>query len=72
MYPLYWTTSKEGIFMCNILCAIFYVQYFYVQYRNVLSVRILAKISPSGNAATISIADANQDADADNDIIPRL
>lgn len=23
MYPLYWTTSKEGIFMCNILCAIF-------------------------------------------------
>ena len=28
IYPLYWTTSKEGIFMCNILCAIFYVQYF--------------------------------------------
>ena len=58
--------------MCNILCAIFYVQYFYVQYRNVLSVRILAKISPSGNAAPISTADANQDAAADKDIIPTL
>ena len=44
----------------------------YVQYRNVLSVSILANISPSGNAAIISIADANQDAAGPRDMIPRL
>ena len=43
-----------------------------VQYLNPLSVRIRAKISPSGNEAMIRIADANQDAAADNDMIPRL
>lgn len=43
-----------------------------VQYLNPLSVRIRAKISPSGSAAIIRIADANQDAAADNDMIPRL
>ena len=35
----------------------------YVQYRNVLSVRILAKINPNGRAATINIAAANQEAE---------
>ena len=44
----------------------------YVQYRNVSSVSILANISPSGNAAIISIADANQDAAGPRDMIPRL
>ena len=44
----------------------------YVQYRNVLSVRILAKINPNGRAATISIAAANQEADAERFIVPRL
>ena len=43
-----------------------------VQYLKALSVRIRAKISPNGNAAMIRIADANQDAATDNDIIPRL
>ena len=43
-----------------------------VQYRNVLSVSILAKINPSGNASIISMADANHDADVTSDIIPRL
>lgn len=42
----------------------------YVQYRNVSSVSILANISPSGNAAIISIADANQDAAGPRDMIP--
>ena len=44
----------------------------YVQYRNVLSVRILAKINPNGRAATISIAAANQEADAERFMVPRL
>ena len=43
-----------------------------VQYLNPLSVRIRAKISPSGSEAIIRIADANQDAATDNDMIPRL
>ena len=43
-----------------------------VQYRNVLSVKILAKISPSGSDAMIRSAAANQDAETDKDMIPRL
>ena len=43
-----------------------------VQYRNALSVKILAKISPSGSAAMIRSAAANQDAERDKDMIPRL
>ena len=42
----------------------------YVQYRNVLSVRILAKINPNGRAATISIAAANQEADVKDSLFP--
>ena len=48
------------------------IYYPYVQYRNVLSVRILAKINPNGRAATISIAAANQEADVERFIVPRL
>ena len=44
----------------------------HVQYLKVLSVNILANISPSGNASIISMADANHDADVTSDIIPRL
>lgn len=43
-----------------------------VQYRKVLSVRILAKMSPRGRAAMIRIAAANQEAAVASDIIPRL
>ena len=43
-----------------------------VQYRNVLSVKILAKISPSGSDAMIRSAAANQDAETDKDMTPRL
>ena len=43
-----------------------------VQYRKVLSVRILAKMSPKGRAAMIRIAAANQEAAVASDIIPRL
>lgn len=43
-----------------------------VQYRNVLSVSILAKINPSGRARMIKIAEANQVAEVARDIIPRL
>ena len=43
-----------------------------VQYRNALSVKILAKISPSGSDAMIRSAAANQDAETDKDMIPRL
>ena len=43
-----------------------------VQYRNALSVKILAKISPSGSATIIRSAAANQEADTDKDMIPRL
>ena len=42
----------------------------HVQYRNVLSVSILAKISPRGSAAMIRMAAANQDAAVERDIIP--
>ena len=42
-----------------------------VQYLNPLSVRIRAKISPSGSAAIIRIADANQDAAAAGGIFAR-
>ena len=40
--------------------------------ENVLSVKILAKISPSGSDAMIRSAAANQDAETDKDMIPRL
>lgn len=45
---------------------------FYVQYRKVLSVRILAKISPSGKARMISSAAANHEAEVWSDMTPRL
>lgn len=41
----------------------------HVQYRNVLSVSILAKISPRGSAAMIRMAAANQDAAVERDMI---
>ena len=53
-------------------CSFFCIYSPYVQYRNVLSVRILAKINPNGRAATISIAAANQEADVERFIVPRL
>ena len=43
-----------------------------LQYRNILSVSILAKISPSGRHTMIRIAEANQEADTSSDIMPRL
>ena len=43
-----------------------------VQYRNILSVSILAKISPRGRHTMIRIAEANQEADASKDMMPRL
>ncbi len=46
--------------------------YPYVQYRNILSVSILANISPMGSASIISIAEANHVDDAVSDIMPRL
>ena len=43
-----------------------------LQYRNILSVSILAKISPSGRHTMIRIAEANQEADTSKDMMPRL
>ena len=43
-----------------------------VQYLKVLSVRILANISPSGRAMIIMMAAANQDTASESDMIPKL
>ena len=43
-----------------------------VQYLKVLSVRILANISPSGRAMMIMMAAANQDTASESDMIPKL
>lgn len=47
-------------------------QLYYVQYLNVLSVSILAKISPSGSAMIIMIADANHETASESAIMPKL
>lgn len=52
--------------------ASFYLKFFLRAATDVLSVRILAKISPRGKARMISIAAANQDAEVCRDITPRL
>lgn len=44
----------------------------HVQYRNVLSVAIRAKISPSGNAKMIRSADASHEAAVASSMMPRL
>ena len=43
-----------------------------VQYLKVLSVRILANISPSGRAMMIMMAAANQDTASESYMIPKL
>ena len=43
-----------------------------MQYRKVLSVRILAKIRPRGRAAMIRRAAANQEAAVERDITPKI
>ena len=65
---LFYSNQLVGTLGTNIIC----FDICQVQYLNPLSVRIRAKISPSGNEAIIRIADANQDAATDNDMIPRL
>ena len=63
------SSCKSAALFCSIGDTVLRYQ---VQYRNDLSVSILAKISPSGRASMISIADANQDAETDKDIAPRF